>query len=83
MINRNVNVHDLSKFDFFNDASDTAAWLHRVNRGGDAEVLRLAGEEYQARKGVADGRALQAVRQERVSNVVASDCVNDNVDNRD
>ena len=83
MINRNVNVHDLSKFDFFNDAIDTAAWLQRVNRGGDAEVLRLAREEYEARRRMTDDRSLQAVRQERVSNVVASDNVYDNVDNRD
>lgn len=44
MINRNVDIDDLSNFDMFNDAKDTAGWLRRINRPEDAEKLL---DEYQ------------------------------------
>lgn len=39
MINRNVDLNDLSKFDFFNDTKDTAGWLEKVGRHDDAAKL--------------------------------------------
>ncbi len=40
MIVRNVNVNDLSHFDFFNDSADTISWLRMMERLEEAETLR-------------------------------------------
>jgi len=39
MINRNVDVNDMSSFDWFNDSKDTANWLRSVGRLRDAENI--------------------------------------------
>lgn len=43
MIVRSVNVNDLSRFDFFNDAKDTANWLRLMGRIDEAKKLEAAG----------------------------------------
>ena len=46
MIVRSVDVNDLSRFDFFNDADDTIRFLERMGRDEDAEKLRIAFAEW-------------------------------------
>lgn len=48
MIVRNVDVHNLTKFDFFNDAKDTIRWLRSVQRSAEAEVLHDATDQWLA-----------------------------------
>ncbi len=42
MIVRNVDVRDLSNFDFFNDAFDTMRWLMRQGRVLESRKLMIA-----------------------------------------
>ncbi len=42
MIIRSVNVEDLSKFDYFNDAKDTIRWLQSAGRVQEVETLIVA-----------------------------------------
>lgn len=49
MINRNVDLNDLSKFDFFNDARDTAGWLRSIGRSDDAaKLIELGNKHHEA-----------------------------------
>jgi len=41
MIQRSVDVSDLSRFDFFNDAKDTIHYLRMVGREYDADRLEI------------------------------------------
>lgn len=42
MIQRNIDINNLTTFDFFNDFLDTARWLDAANRKTDANKLREA-----------------------------------------
>lgn len=46
MIVRDVNVEDLSKFDFFNDSTDTIRYLKSVGKPDDAKKLEIANKEW-------------------------------------
>lgn len=45
MIQRQVNVNDLSNFDFFNDAKDTINWL-AYDRKEEAKIIEEAEEAW-------------------------------------
>jgi hypothetical protein len=64
MIVRDVNVDDLSKFDFFNDAKDTIAYLRSVGRIQDADKLLVQNKHAD----VARWKRLGLMDRERTSN---------------
>jgi hypothetical protein len=48
MIVRSVNLDNLSKFDFINDAEDTIRWLRRTGMVGSADLLQEAYDNWGA-----------------------------------